>query len=320
MRIDGTLDLNGQEPTTPINLAQRRLFISVPGSGGYAGGAAGITGVAPAQAGQGPLGGAAGSITVQGCMLARGFSGGFSGNSFLLPLVGGSGGGGGVASTWGYAQPGGAGGGAIAIISSTSITVNGAIKADGGGFAGDIYSGGGGAGSGGAIRLVATTLSGNGTLSVQGYAYASNGCGANSGPGWVRLESFQQQGTFNVFPTTQFSLGTPFNTFLPTSSVRVVRVNGAALPPNPSASFTLPDVTISQTQAVTLDIEAKNIPLGTIINLEVFSENPTDNTIVDQVVASTPLAGQTATLSTANASFTFPPGFSRCWVRATWTQ
>jgi hypothetical protein len=134
------------------------------------------------------------------------------------------------------------------------------------------------------------------------------------------LEAFQQLSNFTIQPITQLVTGTPFNSGVPTSTIRVTRVNGIALPQNPSGSFTLPDVSITTTQAVTVDIEARNIPLGTKVNLEVFSENPIDNTVVNQVVESTALTGATAALSTATASFTFPSGFSRGWLRATWTQ
>jgi hypothetical protein len=301
--IDGRLDLTGQGiGFQRTNSLDQRRIVPMPGSGGYAGGAGGAGNV-PAQSGQGPGGGAAGTPSV-------GPKGGtFTGNRFLVPLVGGSGGGGEFTSSFGH--PGGAGGGAIAIISSTSILVSGSGRIIAKGGSSNGLSGGG---SGGAIKLVATIIGGNGVLDVT----EGSGPGA-AGPGQVRIEAFQQQSGFGILPAFQLSMGTPFNTFVPTSSVRVVRVNDVALPPNPSASFVLPDVTITQTQAVTLDVEARNIPTGTIVKLEVFAENATDNTVVNQVVDSTPLAGSSA-LSTATASFTFPPGFSRGFVRATWTQ
>src|SRR5437868_804413 len=74
----------------PSNLDQRRI-VTVPGAGGFAGGAGGsrgTTGLA-AEAGQGPGGGAPSLPNVPD---AKG--GTFSGNRFLVPLIGGSGGGG----------------------------------------------------------------------------------------------------------------------------------------------------------------------------------------------------------------------------------
>ncbi len=316
--ISGQIDLSGQGamPTTS-NLDQRRIA-SIPGAGGYPGGVGGFGTGVPAQAGQGPGGGAAGTPSTNGK------GGNFTGNRFLVPLVGGSGGGGagtacGSSSFFGPA--GGAGGGAIAILSSTSIAISGSLKADGGiAQSSGCSPGVSGGGSGGAIRLAAPLVSGNGTLSVQG-AFRNDSAYSDGSAGQVRVEAIQQQFSFSVQPAARLSVGTPSNPFLPTSFVRVVRVGGIAVPLNPSASFVLPDVSLSQTQAVTLDIEARNVPVGTIVKLEVFAENATDNTVVNQVVDSTPLAASTTpgTL-TAAASFTFPAGFSRCWVRATWTQ
>jgi hypothetical protein len=85
------------------------------------------------------------------------------------------------------------------------------------------------------------------------------------------------------------------------------------VPAVPTGSFATPDVTINSASAVTLNIEARNIPIGTVIKLNVFSENS-----ADQIVDSTPLAG-TFAQSTATASVTVPSGYSRMYVRATWT-
>ena len=186
--IAGQIDLSGQGnmPTTTI-LDQRRIA-SVPGAGGYPGGVGGF-GSVPSQPGQGPGGGAAGTSDTNGK------GGTFSGNRFLVPLVGGSGGGGAgtvcfVACCFGPA--GGAGGGAIAIISSASISVSDSIKADGGAAVSSGCSPGvSGGGSGGAIRLAAPVISGNGTLSVVGLTCCpDNGAYSNGGPGQVRVEAF----------------------------------------------------------------------------------------------------------------------------------
>jgi hypothetical protein len=76
----------------------------------------------------------------------------------------------------------------------------------------------------------------------------------------------------------------------------------------------MPDVAINKATAVTVNIAASNIPIGTIVKLYISSENA-----VDQTVNSTPLAGTLAS-STATASVTLPSGFSRGFVRATWTN
>jgi hypothetical protein len=91
-------------------------------------------------------------------------------------------------------------------------------------------------------------------------------------------------------------------------------VNGVAVPPNPTGSFEIPDVTINQSTTVTVEIEAHNIPLGTVAKVYIFSENG-----ADQIKDLTPLAGTLGT-SPATASLTIPPGFSRGYVRATWAN
>jgi hypothetical protein len=120
VEIEGTLDLSGGDGDR---------LPSLPGAGGYSGGAV-------RKPGYGPLN--------------------FTPNIFLVPLVGGSGGDGGPA------QGGGAGGGALLIASSTSIYVNGTIVANGGGSTDGI------GGNGGAIRLSAPLIEGSGTIMAKG--------------------------------------------------------------------------------------------------------------------------------------------------------
>src|SRR5258708_38106694 len=121
VQIDGTIDISGDDGGVSPSIA---------GAGGYPAGA-------PGKAGFGPSG--------------------FTPNSFLVPLVGGSGGKGGAT------RGGGAGGGAILIASNTSITLTGSIVANGG------SSSGGWGGNGGAIRLVAPFIAGtDGSISAGG--------------------------------------------------------------------------------------------------------------------------------------------------------
>ena len=64
-------------------------------------------------------------------------------------------------------------------------------------------------------------------------------------------------------------IGGLYNPPLPSgvSVVSVVSVNGVAAPANPSASYLVPDVTINAATAVTVNIAAQNIPVGTVVNL-----------------------------------------------------
>jgi hypothetical protein len=107
------------------------------------------------------------------------------------------------------------------------------------------------------------------------------------------------------------SYGTPFTVFLANvPSVRVVRIAGQDVPANPGGSFINPDLTVDAPTALTLEVEATRVPPGTVVQLTITSE---DGTV--QTVDTTPLAG-TLESSTAGASFTFPHGFSRIFVQA----
>jgi len=303
--VAGTIDLQGAKGHLPTVIPSERLP-SVPGAGGFPGGAGGDS-INAAQPGGGPAGGTAGNGSQNSA------HGGFaSGNTFLIPLIGGSGGGGQRAGT-NFGGGGGAGGGAILIASSTSINVTGSILANGG-DAGDPScnctnaSFGSGAGAGGAIRLVAPVMRGNGNLSVQpGFGRF----GAAAGAGIVRLEAFQHleglNATIRASPTA-LALG-------PHPTLRVARIGGIALPSNPTGSFAVPDVVINTPLPVSVDIEARNIPLGTAVTLFIFSESGPD-LIVD--APGVVLGG--GGLLTTSVNVTFPTGYSRGFAKAKYTQ
>lgn len=312
--VSGTIDVGGDGSVYTPDLSLRRQ-VAIPGPGGFAGGAGALVGATLAPTpGDGP-GGGSGGFPCNGSQFC-GNGGTFSGNRYLIPLIGGSGGAGARDSN--YYIGGGAGSGGIVIASSTSISLTGTIRAAGGNAAGSFGYGGGG--SGRAIRLVTPTIAGNGHLNVAGGTGA--GGSGNGGPGVVRLEAFTVSsglifdagGAFVTrgFPVDQSSLR-------PTSSVRVTAVAGVATLPNPSGSFVVPDVTISNGSAVPVEIEATGVPPGTVVTLQVYPQTPDDVTVVNLPPVQTTLAG-TLQRSTATVSFTFPYGFSRGTLRATWTQ
>ncbi len=310
VQIDGVLDLNGGNGHIGSILAADRQP-SVPGPGGYPGGVGG-TPSAGQQGGSGPGGGGTcghgGGAGHSGPGCGGCGQGLAYGNPFLVPLLGGSGGAGG-SSDGRFGSGGGAGGGAILIASSTSIAVNGSLTANGGNALSPLNAGWGGGGSGGAIHLLAPTLAGSGAVRADGGLSAIN-CGA---AGRIRFEAFQHllSGTVSPGPVR----ATPFTRSLTAAipRLRVLSVAGAPVPPNPDGSFTVPDVTINQGAAVPVEIEARNVPPGTVVQLFLYSETGSD-----QTVNSGPLSG-TLELSTATASVVFPPGFTRGFVRARWT-
>jgi hypothetical protein len=170
---------------------------------------------------------------------------------------------------------------------------------------------GGGGGSGGSIHLIAPTVSGSGTLSASGGVHGNSAASVASS-GRVRLDAFSNQfaGVSNAF----LSVGPPYNVPLPTGfpAVRVTSIAGIPVS-TPTGEASPPDASINQSGPVTVGIEARNVPLGTVLQVRVMSE-----AVPDFIVNSTPLAG-TLQLSTATAAVTFPPGFSRGLIRATWS-
>lgn len=333
--IEGTIDLSGQAGFSSVPSIDTRMRATDAGAGGYAGGVGGTTDGSSstaneplAQPGNGPGGGA--GATLNG--LCNGYagpgSGGtFSGNNTLIPLVGGSGGGGGMfqgtLGTQPFGADGGAGGGALLIASSGTLTINGTVNANGGagGSGGKTSacfynppSGDGGGGSGGAIRLAASTIAGTGTVTAAGGAGSSaNSSTSNGGNGVVRLETYTSTFTGTVAGTK--IVAPPLQIFLPISAqptVSVVSVGGVTAPQTPMGSFTAPDVTINSTSPVQVTLQTSGIPVGTVLTLQVFSDN-----LTYQTVTTTPLIG-TFLSATTTASITFPSDDSLFYVKAKW--
>ena len=322
VQIAGTLDVsgeNGHEGAEPHGLQ----IPAVAGSGGYGGGIGGrsspntrgIAGNGPGGGGGGHRatsagGGGAGHVISgiggSGTNGGGGSGGSAYGNDFQFPMIGGSGGGGG-----GLAG-GGAGGGAMLIASSTLVNINGTLTAAGGtgGFSVDSNNGGGG-GSGGAVRIMAPSINGTGTISAA-VGLPGGGRGGSGSVGRIRLEAFQTSFGGSIDPAPV--VVTPGLVFPPTSgpSVRVTSIGGVSISASPTGSFTMPDVTLSDAATVILNIEARNIPLGTVVALTLTPETGTT-----QTVNSTPLAG-TLENSTATAELAVPHGFSRFFVQANW--
>jgi hypothetical protein len=273
--IDGNVDVRGQSlSTSPIGGAG--------GPGGWAGG----NGGGSQTPGQGPGGG---NITVGGSYgsLAPntyGISGQIYGNSFLLPLLGGSGGSG-SSGIQGNFLGGGGGGGAILIAASGSIILNGQILADGGN--------GGTGGSGGGIRLVALNFSGTGNLLARGGAGVTSG-----GLGRIRIDDFQN--TFGGYSYGVLSQGfQPI--IIPVAGqgvqLTIASVAGSSVSASPNGQLTSPDATISSQQAnpIPIVVNCSNLPLNTAITVTVNPANGSSVSAVGYNTAGT-LASSTATV------------------------
>jgi len=334
--INGTVDLNGAAghvggQTTPVRSP------SEPGPGGFPGGAGAKPGDG-AQRGAGPGGGVVADNSSHGCsaghvvaaiggpLFTRCTGGGMAyGTTLVQPLIGGSGGSGGHYSGTNQGSGGGAGGGAIRISSSGTIRVGGhGIFAQGAnpGGAGGGYLGG--AGSGGAIHLQARTVtilvvdSGSyGLRADGGIANTNDGNTYNvAANGRIRIDAdtfTQANGTIAPTPVVGPAIAVP----LPATpaTVRLTSIAGMAVPEVPNNEYTLPDIPFDSAGPVNIEVQATNIPVGTVLRLHVISEGSGSGT-ADQVVT-TALAG-TLAASTATASVTLPQGVSRLYLRATW--
>ncbi len=296
--IAGSLDLNGERGHIAANRLVDRVP-AIPGSGGFAGGVGNLGGAGqPGSSGSGPLGGRT-VMNSENC-------GRNPSNQFLVPLNAGSGGAGSTVEGNG----GGAGGGALLIASSGAINALGPIQANGGGVGANAGGGNAGGGGGGAIRLVANTIAVSGTIT------ALPGCGVRGVPA-TRLEAFSVTGTGTIDPNPVIS--TPVASFVPSAgappSVRVTSIGGIPVPASPTGSFVVPDVVVNSGAAVTVLVEAKNIPRGTKVSLIFYTENAPDQTILTG-----DLSGASDALTTASASVTLAPGYSKGYAKANWVQ
>ena len=351
--IAGTIALNGS--TAPDTGAAGNGVLAddgqpgVGGPGGYDGGwgglAAGFGGVAYSfgGAGKGPGGGLPPDSSNQNTYSASGVAIGGGGGSFgtvglqifgpvartyggnLLPLIGGSGGGGGTSSSVFNGAGGGGGGGAILIAASGTITVSGAITADGGsggassggGTTGVGSGGAGGGGSGGAIRLIADTITGAGALyargGTSGYSYNFYPGYFAGGKGIIRSEAntYQWSGTVDPAVVITSAPGPIFAPNNPTLTFTTV----AGLP-TPAVLTGVNDVTLpTGTTSATLGLAATNIPRGTVLTVRVVPSTGVGST----EISSTPLAGSTDAASTATATIPLVAGNNVVMATATYT-
>jgi hypothetical protein len=269
---------------------------AMPGPGGFPGGVGAYL-TSPATNGGGYGGGVTGTTS-------GGLGGYLNTSNQLVPLVGGSGGAGGQLGIGTAGGNGGAGGGAIRIVSSTSISVTGTINANGGTGGNGLNSYVGGQGSGGAIHLIAPTVTNSGIIS------AGNG----SPEGVVKISANSSSNTGSIFSSVVVT-GPLYNPPLPTAvpQVNVVSVNGIAAPADVTASYLLPDFTVSSMSAVSINISAQYVPVGTVVTLYLTSEQGNDSTVTCSALAGS-LVSSTATCPGA----TFPQGVTITDIRAVW--
>jgi hypothetical protein len=236
--VEGTVDLGAKNNSRNA------------GPGGYEGGA-------PYQPGFGAGGGS-----------GDGSTGRWVGTLSLVPIAGGSGGGGYGSSCCTF--NGGGGGGAIVIASSTSLTVASGALISANGALGDGVSGGlspgGSSGSGGAMRLVANVLTVNGRLEAVS-AHVDQ-------PGVIRLEAPAGALTYNGTSKPLPILSTTINpVVVPDSSTPALNIASVGGYPISYTAGRVDSVDLILPSAITdpisVGVQAKNVPVGTQVNLSV---------------------------------------------------
>ncbi|HKY34349.1 MAG TPA: hypothetical protein VJN18_00305 [Polyangiaceae bacterium] len=328
VEILGAIDMNGEHGHDRTRSTAFRLP-AVPGPGGFPGGIGGNHGSGtllkgPAQPGGGPGGRPRLTNTSWGTPPVP------TGNEFLVPLVGGSGGSGGSSDEFAYwGSGGGAGGGALLITSARNIRVMqpGGIFANGGAGGYHVDSNGcpnflGAGGQGGSIRLVAATLQGNGNIHAShnfGNRNVCNHGSINGIYGTVRLETFLQDHSYSLTP---FKTGVPFTSFIPPTAppaIRVTQIAGQEVRSTPNGSFDNADVTINDLNAVQIVIRATNVPVGTKPILYLLAMDGTDQQIEAPALTADGGPGETVSTIETAQNVKIPSGFTRGYVRASWT-
>jgi hypothetical protein len=243
--INGILNLNG----TPGPTGVPQVYTPAePGPGGFRGGA-----ISPAGEGAGYGPGADGSTG----LYSLGLYSGAYGNPQILPLIGGSGSG----SINPLPGPdGSAGGGAILIMASGIVTINGFITANGAGV--NYVTGSHSDSSGGAVRIVANQILGTGTIDA-----------SQPEPGRTRMEANKLSPQLNIFPNAAaVPPGTTPVIFPPANAptVAVVSVDSQAAPLDPLAAVvSSADIGIQNNNPVNIILQTQNLPIQGVVTLHI---------------------------------------------------
>ena len=323
VEIDGIIDVSGeygvyyqyQNYNGQIYEYGQKSFnlVKKGGPGGFDGGKGGVrfqdSASYEGMPGVGPGGGLPGKSNDNTPQNSYGKSGSFTGgadstgqirssygNTYLLPLVGGSGGGGSasadhpIESVSKDGVSGGGGGGAILIASSRDIVVNGKILAKGGnrGWSGYLYYEANnynnnwvyrysGAGSGGAIRLVADRVIGKGRLDAaggEGYSYwdGNNYIYSNeASAGRIRIEAFERDLANSGSNVPAAFQAPPLNVspIKDLGTLRIQSVAGENVVQPPTGDLEAPDVTFNAPGTVAIKVAATDLGDETRVRVRV---------------------------------------------------
>jgi hypothetical protein len=325
--IAGTIDLSGAIGESGVQGNGTPHSPAMPGPGGWPGGVFfKRNAVIDAELGNG--GGPAGGPQ------EGGREGRNSVTLFMNPFFGGSGGAAAATESEGSMCSGSAGGGALEIVSSGRVRINGVVDARGGGRpSGWACTSGApsGAGAGGSVRVLAQSILGSGNINV-GSTYSGVG-------GVVRLEASVRPDAFtvNAMNGRVSRVTRAANaSFLPGAQPRLwirsiggidvpqCMSNGSpvgqAEPCGPtSGGFNPADFNIATGEAVVIVVHAINVPSGRSpqARLRVYNEE-SGAAVPVTVILGAPEGNPPPPYLEGRFSVTFEPGFSRVQLDASW--
>lgn len=330
--VSGNVTINGDLYVTGQDTQGCSAFPE-PGPGGYRGG----RGRVGSTLGAGGFGPGGGNVDVDvngnggGSYANAGTGAGVPvapiyGNSYMIPLVGGSGG---AALPQDGCYGGAGGGGAIMIVCTGTFTLNGNIYAYGG-YPND-YAG---AGSGGAIRIIANHAQGAGRLQAQG---RSGGNRRASGAGRIFVQANVNDLTYpGLPPLVSVDFGQPviiwpedvpqplldgqgltgMPSVRPTKLTIVDRTSGQPvervipLDPRSSLNTQQTDVGFDTEETATLHVEAQHVPLTWKVEVRIVPKSGDTFSVEAGPLVGTPEA------STTTAVLGLPRGIGGIQVRA----
>ncbi len=314
--VNGTIDVSGFNGSTSIAVSNAE-----PGPGGYAGGRGNRPNSIGSSAGLGPGGGFLNSDAQHGNGGSHATVGGgvapgpTYGGPELSPLIGGSGGSGASCTFCSSGTGGGGGGGGAIMLAANSVVQinNGAaVLARGGG--GGVAERNGGGGAGGAIRIIAGTVEIGATAILSASGGSAGGGAGPGGIGRIRIEANTLPGsTPGADPTPSTALPQPIFPPATTPTIRLVSLDGVALPANPAGGFIFPFVDIADQFAgnVALVLELRNIATTATVQVRV-----TPRTAGNAQVFNATFQSGSAALSTWTANLIVPTGIDAIQVRA----
>jgi hypothetical protein len=293
--INGTVSVNGNNGVNGDNyggLLPAEFLPTVPGPGGFRGAAYDQV-VGPGD-GFGP-GGGVGAQRSDGVSVPGSYQNSY-GNPQILPLIGGSG----TSSTArgsGDNDSGASGGGAILIVASGTVSMNGQITATPGVVLDRaVYAAGGG------IRIVANQISGNGIIDAEP-------------SGQTRMEANGISQQLNITPNVDLVSPGTTPIIFPTGtapSVSIVSVAGLSAPSDPQANVTSSaDIGIQTNSPVTVVLQTQNFPTTGTVALRVVP------TYASSWMTNATFASGNATSATWQVTAQIPLGYCVLQAHAT---